>query len=161
MTKRLLALLFLTAAAFSLNSLTAHAQASADVDAYVALLRSDLRTKKAVLIREQLPLTDAEANAFWPIYKRYETEVMALNDAKIALIKDYAQNFEGMTNAKATELAARTLDLDDKRQGLRKKFYQEFARVLNGKAAARLMQLDRRIDLLVDLQIASELPLLK
>lgn len=161
MTKRVVVMMFLIAAMFGVNSLTAHAQASADLNAYAELLRSDLRAKKAILIREQLPLTDAEANAFWPIYKRYETEVMALNDAKLALIKDYAQNFETMTNAKATQLADRALDLDDKRQGLRKKFYQEFVKVLNGKAAALLVQLDRRIDLLMDLQIASEVPLLK
>lgn len=161
MCKRLFAVLFLVAATFGLNSLTAHAQSSGDIDAYVALLRSDLRTKKAVLIREELPLTDAEANAFWPIYKRYETEVTALNDAKLTLIKDYAQNFDNMTNAKAAELANRALDLDEKRQVLRRKFYQEFAKALSGKAAARLVQLDRRIDLLMDLQIAAELPLLK
>jgi hypothetical protein len=108
----------------------AQAPSEADkVDAYVELLRSDLRTKKAIIIREQLMLTKTEADAFWPIYQRYETALLALNDEKIALIKDYAEHYQTMTNAKAKELTNRALDLDDKRQLQRKKFYQEFAKV--------------------------------
>lgn len=161
MTKRLIMMVFLIAAVFGMSNLTICAQGSSDLDAYVQLLRSDLRTKKAVLIREQLPLSETEAEAFWPIYKRYESTVTELNDAKLVLIKDYAQNYEGMTNIKAKELANRALELDEKRQAIRKKFYDEFAKVLNAKAAARFVQVDRRIDLLMDLQIASEVPLLK
>ena len=86
---------------------------------------------------------------------------MALNNAKIALMKDYAKHYEAMTGAKARDLTIRSLDLDEKRQILRKKFYQEFDQVLNAKSAAQFVQFDRRIDLLIDLQIAAELLMIK
>lgn len=154
--------MFLLAGTVTFASMTVRAQAASEadkVDANVELLRSDLCTKKALVIIEQLALTRIEADAFWPIYKRYEMVHSALNEAKIELIKDYAENYGTMTNTKAKELANRTLDLDDKRDLLRKKFYQEFERVLNRKAAAQFVQLDRGFEQVMDLQIASEVPL--
>jgi len=163
MIKRVLAILFLLTSTIGFTAVVARAQAAsdADVNAYVELLRSDLRTRKAILIGEQLTLTNSESNSFWPIYKRYEMALMALNNAKIALMKDYAEHYGAMTGAKARDLTIRSLDLDEKRQMLRKKFYQEFDQVLNAKSAAQFVQFDRRIDLLIDLQIAAELLMIK
>jgi hypothetical protein len=97
------------------------------------------------------------------VYKRYEAELIALNDLKLSLIKDYAAgyNSNSMTDAKARELTDRALDLDGRKHALRKKYVTEFQKVLPAKTAAQFYQLDRRIDLLVDLQIAAEVPMLK
>ena len=122
---------------------------------YLELHTSDLPAAKAETVVAALTLTEREARAFFPLYKRYNEVIMALNKAKLALIRDYEASCESMTSAKAKELLDRSLDLDEKRQLLRKKFYQQFTRVLNAKAAADLIQLDRRLDLLMDLQIAS------
>jgi hypothetical protein len=161
MATRALATLILILVWFSAAELTASAQSKENLQADLNLLQSDLRTQKALIIREQLPLAQSEADAFWRLYNRYEMTVMALNTARIALMRDYSIALETMTTEKARLLTARGLDLDEKRRLIRKKFYWEFAKVLNGKSSARFEQLDRRLDLLMDLQIASELPLPK
>jgi Spy/CpxP family protein refolding chaperone len=164
MMNRAIVMTLVLTALMSLTALVGHAQEPSDnnkVDAYLELLRSDLRTKKAIIIKEQLTLSQPEADAFWPIYKRYETATMTLNDEKVALIKDYAQNYQNLSDAKARALANKMLDLDDKRQVIRRKFYQEFEKALSGKSAAQFAQIDRRIDLLMDLQIAGEVPMIK
>lgn len=129
-------------------------------EAYLELLRSDLRTQKVALVTEAMELTDAQSEVFWPIFRKYDAELAALNDQRIALIKDYAQNFDKMTDAKADELTKQVFSLLGKRLKLQEEYYQQFSKALNPVLAARFMQVERQINALVDLQIASELPLI-
>lgn len=150
--------------AFFFGMIAARAQAPSyieNVEGYTALLGTDLSTQKANIIRMQLPLTKVESELFWPLYKRYDNVIQALNAARVALMKDYAAHYETITPAQAKELADRAIDLDEKRMLVRKKFYKEFNKALNGKAAARFQQLDWSFELLIDLQIASNHALVK
>src|SRR3990172_1846486 len=74
------------------------------VDQEVALLRSDIQKDKVNLITLNMDFTADEAARFWPVLKRYEEELMKIGDQRVALMKDYAQNFENMTDEKAKEL---------------------------------------------------------
>ena len=161
--KKLATVMFLLAGMTAFTAASARAQTSgqdAKLDKYMELARTDLRTTKAAIINEQLPLTKEQGAAFWPVYKRYEGELLALNDLKLALIKDYAASYNSMTDAKAGELTNKALDLEGRKDALRRKYIKEFQKVLPAKTAAQFYQLDRRIDLLVDLQIAAELPII-
>ena len=130
-------------------------------EAYIELLRSDVKTKKVAIITEVIQFTDEEANAFWPIYREYDLELAKIGDARIALIKDYAQHYETMTDEKAKELVQMALKLEGKRTKLKRKYFKRFDRVLSSKTVAKFFQLENQINLLIDLQIASELPLIK
>jgi hypothetical protein len=130
-------------------------------EAYLELLRSDLRTQKVALVTEAMELTDAQSEVFWPIFRKYDAELATLNDQRIALIKDYAQNFDKMTDAKADELTKKVFSLLEKRLKLQEDYYLQFTEALGSIVAARFMQAERQINALVDLQIASELPLIK
>ena len=155
--------LMLTIALFS-GAITTYAQVPSyieNVDGYTGLRRTDLSTQKANIIRMQLPLTKVESELFWRLYKRYDNVLQALNAARVTLMKDYAAHYDTITTAKAKELADRAIDLDEKRMLVRKKFYKEFSKALNGKAAARFQQLDWSFELLVDLKIASDHALVK
>ncbi|NIS81997.1 MAG: hypothetical protein GTO14_17720 [Anaerolineales bacterium] len=130
-------------------------------DAYIELLRSDLRTEKVGIITQVMQFTAEEADAFWPVYREYELELTKLGDVRIGLIKDYVQHYETMTDAKARELVKKVLDLERKRTSLKKKYFNRFDRVLPSKTVAKFFQLENQILLLMDLQIASELPFIK
>jgi hypothetical protein len=130
-------------------------------DAYIELLRSDVKTKKVAIITEAMQFTNEEAKAFWPVYREYEFELTKIGDGRLELIKDYAQNYETMTDEKAKELVDRALKLEGKRTKLKKKYFKKFDKVLSSKTAAKFFQLENQINLLIDLQIASELPLIK
>ena len=130
-------------------------------DAYIELLRSDVKTKKVAIITEVMHFTNEEANAFWPMYREYEFELTKIGDGRLELIKDYAQNYETMTDEKAKELVDRALRLEGKRTKLKKKYFKKFDKVLPSKTVAKFFQLENQINLLIDLQIASELPLIK
>jgi hypothetical protein len=141
---------------FVLAGTVAYAQ-----EAYIELLRSDVKTKKVAIITKVMQFTDEEANAFWPMYREYEFELAKIGDEKLELIKDYAQNYETMTDEKAEELIRGVFKLEGKRTKLKKKYFRKFDRVLPAKTVAKFFQLENQILLLIDLQIASNLPLIK
>ena len=130
-------------------------------DDFIELLRQDLKTQKVAVITETMNFTEAESNAFWPVYREYDFEATKLADERLAIIKDYAANFENMTDVKAKELIERSMKNQENRLKLRKKYFKEFLKVLPAIKAARFAQVDNQIGLLLDLQIASELPLVE
>ena len=109
----------------------AHAQATGpaaaadtrevNLRAYVELLRSDLRAQKVAIITEVMQFTEAEDAKFWPVYREYEAELAKINDDRIALIKEYAANYDTLTDATADRLAQRALDLEARRHALKVK----------------------------------------
>jgi hypothetical protein len=125
------------------------------------LLRSDIRTKKMTLIAERMEFTGKEADAFWPIYRKYDVELAAINDKKIALLKEYLQSHKTLDDAKAKEIAQGVFDVDQRTLDLRKKYFEELSGAVSPKTAARFLQIERRIQQLVDVQIASQFPVIK
>lgn len=133
----------------------------ANLGAYVELLRSDIRTQKVAVITEMMQFTDAEDKAFWPVYREYETELAALNDERLAMIVEYAKGYEQMTDALADTLVAKGLDLNARRNALQAKYYDRFKSVISAVKAARFVQVEHQLLLLLDLQIAASLPVIE
>ena len=132
-----------------------------NTQAYIQLLRQDVQAKREAIIREGMQLDEKQGAAFWPIYKDYAAEQKKLGDQKLAIIQDYAKNYLTMNNDKADQLAQRVLALDEKRQELRRKYYEKFRQALSPIIAARFTQVENQIEMLVDLQIASSLPIIE
>ena len=132
-----------------------------NLHAYAELLRSDLRSQKVAIITEVMQFTEAEDTKFWPVYREYETELAKLNDQRVALIKEYAANYGKVTDPIADRLARSVLDLEGQRHALKTKYYDRFKSALSPTTAARFLQVENQILLLLDLQIAASLPILQ
>lgn len=130
-------------------------------DQDLKLLRQDLRTKRKQLIAANLTLTDTEATKFWPVYDQYVTELIAVNNQKFDLIQEYADNWGKMTNEQSLLLTRNWLDMDIAIAQLRQKYVPMVAKVLDGKKTATFFQLDRRIAMMMDLQVSSQMPLVQ
>jgi hypothetical protein len=131
-----------------------------NLDAYVEVLRSDVRASKTALVTQALQLTDSESAAFWPIYREYDNELAKTFDKRFALIKDYAAGYGSIDETKADQLADRLLKIEEERIKLRRQYFQKIKKAIHARKAARWLQVENRVGLLIDLQIASELPLL-
>jgi len=128
---------------------------------YIELLRSDLNTQKRQIVNETMQLDDKQARIFWPIYNQYEADLDKLGNEKLAIIQEYATNFLTMTNEKADELAQQVMALDDQKMALRRKYYDLMKKSLPAILVVRFFQVENQIQLLVDLQIASNLPIIE
>jgi hypothetical protein len=136
-------------------------QSDSASDQYIELLRKDVRSLKKQVIAANLDLTDKEAEKFWPIYDQYTVELVKINDTKVALIKDYAQNYSSMTDEQAEAYVKGRAAVDESVNRLRLRYFPIFHRVLTGKTAATFFQIEWRISLMIDLQLASQMPLIQ
>ncbi len=126
---------------------------------YIELARSDFKTKKVGVITEAMQFTPEEAELFWPIYRDYDYEYTKIGDQEIALIKEYADNFETLTDEKTMELMAKSFEIDGQLLDLQETYFKKISEALNPQLAARFMQIESQIQNFVQLSIASQIPL--
>ena len=134
-------------------------QVESDED--IKLFRKDVRSLKKQIIAANMDLTDAEAQQFWPIFDRYTAELAAIYDKKFALLKDYAENSDTLTDEQAESYIQGRAEVEQSIAQLRLKYFPIFRKVLSGKVTAFFFQLDWRLALVVDVQLASETPVIE
>lgn len=122
------------------------------------LMRSDIRTKKGAMIADRMKFTDQEAAAFWPVYRQYEADLAAINDKKVTIMKDYISRHQSLNDAQAKQLVEDVFDVDRRTLELRQKCFGALEKTLSAKTIVRWLQLERRLQLLVDAQISQNLP---
>lgn len=142
--------LFLTTSAFAQN-----------VDDFIQLLKSDVQSNKIAIITEVMNFTDQQSEKFWPIYNEFSNELSKLSDKRVANIKDFAANYDSLTADKANELIENSFEYQKDRLDLNEDYYGTFAEALGPIVAAKFMQLEHQIQLIIDLSINSNLPLAK
>jgi len=128
-------------------------------DEDIALLRQDLRARKMQVIGQNMSLSDTEGQKFWPIYNHYVKDLQGVNDQKYALLKQYAEMWETMSDQDALIYVRNWLEADGQAQALRLKYVPVVSQVLPGRKAATFFQLDRRLNMIIDLQLFSQIPL--
>ena len=128
-------------------------------DEDIALLRKDVRAMKMEVIGQNMSLSDTEAQKFWPIYKHYADDLHDLNNSKYALLKQYAETWSSMSDQDALIYVRHWMEVDAAAQALRLKYVPSVTQALPGKKAATFFQLDRRLSMIVDLQLFSQIPL--
>jgi len=136
------------------------AQASNNVsDRDIEMLRTDLRAQRKEITAQNMTLTADEATKFWPIFDQYRHEAIKPNDECWALIKDYAANYNTMTDAQAQDYMKRATAVDQQLLELRMKYVPVFEKVISSKKTALWYQIDRHIDLLINLQLSAAIPM--
>jgi len=129
--------------------------------AYMELLRTDVRKQKTDIMGQVMQFDTDEAAKFWPIYNAYDAELKLTGEQKLAMIKKYSDNYENMTDAIADELVRDAAQIDRQRFDLKVKYYGQVKEALGSITAARFIQVENQLLMLIDLQIASSLPVIR
>ncbi|HTC41843.1 MAG TPA: hypothetical protein VK703_09735 [Candidatus Acidoferrales bacterium] len=129
-----------------------------NMDAYIKLLRKDVRSQKSEVMSEVMQLDPDQAAKFWPIYRDYDAELSKVNDLRIANIKEYADSYNQMTDAKADELIHSAMAYQKQRAERLAKYYERMKQETGAVTAARFVQVEYQMLLIIDLQILSSLP---
>ena len=127
----------------------------------VEIMRKDIRSMRKQLVAANLNLTADQATKFWPVYDQYINELVAINNTKYDLLKEYFNSYGDITDAQADSMSTRLLQLDVNVAQLRQKYQANFRAVLPAKTAATFFQIDRRIQMMIDLQLAAQIPLVQ
>jgi len=126
---------------------------------YIELLRSNVRQEKDEIMGDIMQLSTSDAAKFWPVYNEYDAELTKLNDLRVENIKEYSRTYTALTDAKADELIKRALAYQKQRGELLDKYYERMKLSLGAVTAARFLQIEHQLLLIMDLQIASSLPI--
>ncbi len=128
-------------------------------DQDIEMLRADLRSQRKQIMAQNMTLTADEATKFWPIFDQYRKEAIKPNDQRWAVIKDYATNYDSMTDAQAQEYIRKETEVDQQLLALRMKYVPVFEKAISPKKTALWYQIDRRIDVLINLQFSALIPM--
>jgi hypothetical protein len=133
------------------------------LDAYVGAMRADFADGKVGIINGVMELTPEESKVFWPIYREYESELFETGDKRIDLIRRFfaAQSSGQLPDAAASELGDSYFALEQEQLDLRRKYHDIIAEELSPTRAAQFTQIEHRVATIVDLAIASEMPLIE
>jgi len=162
MTKTIFSGFVLILAVMTINS-NAFAQVETDqgiqIEKDLELLRRDLRAEKKQILALNVSLTPDEATKFWPVYDQYAAEMAKHYSEFYAIIKEYAAKQKTLTDADAISMIKRWSTIQVELAQTRLKFVPLVEKVISGKKAALFFQIDRRLYALMDLQTASQVPL--
>ncbi len=128
----------------------------------IELTRSLIQTERQAITAKNLELTEAEAEEFWPAFRAYRGELTKLGDRALAMIKSYAEayNADSMTDAKADALIKEYLSIEEAELKLKKRWWKKFRKILSARKAARYFQLENKLDAVVDVDLADQIPLI-
>ena len=132
-----------------------------NIDAYVNLLREDVQKQKVAITSQLMQLSPEQAAIFWPIYNEYAKELSALGDLRLRAIKEYAANYSSLSDEKATELAKMRFEYEERLLAVKKKYFEKLSKALTLKLAARFFQIENQLLDVIDLQVASNLPVIQ
>ena len=156
-----IALLCAATTAVAQDAPNAEQNREVNLKAYVDLMRKDLKKEKVAILTEIMALGPEDAAKFWPVYNEYDKELTKLADERIAFIRMYGENYGSLTDGKVTQIANGLLDVQGRRNVLAKKYFQRMSQTLNPKLAARFLQVEHQLLLILDLQISASLPVVE
>lgn len=131
----------------------------AQVQHEIALTRAEIQTERQALVAENLPLTEEQATAFWPMYRTYREEMAKLGDRLVAVIEDYAKNYETMTDPQSSAMIKEFLKIQKEEIAIKTSWVPKFEKILPAKTVARFYQIENKLDLIVRTSVAAEIPL--
>ena len=131
------------------------------IAAIIDMIRSDVSTQKKSVVNRVMQLSEADAKVFWPIYEQYQMESSRIGNETAAMIKEYVEGFETMTDSKAQSLMTRNFDLRKRALALRFKYYEMVSKTLSPIKAAKFMQIDNQLVTMLELQLTSNLPFIR
>jgi len=140
----------------------AAARQSDPIYAYVDQARADLSKGKVDLINEVMQLSPAESAKFWPIYRNYEKELATLGDQRVEMTKTFVRAFSDKTlnDQTAGTLSDQWFKFENQRLDLLQKYYKRIADEVSPVRAAQFVQIENRVGMVVDISLASQLPLI-
>ncbi len=128
-------------------------------DTYLELLKSDIKNKKKTVVAVAMNLNELQEEKFWPVYNEFEAEWDKLTNVRVGIIKEYAANIETLTDEVADDLVQKSYDLEEDKLDVEKKYYEKVKDQLGAKQAGKFIQVVSRLNMLINIQIAAELPL--
>ena len=156
-------LLLLAVSALSVGATNLSAQEPATIEIPPELmdaLQQDIATLHQDVMQQSIQLEPGQAGAFWEIYDDYLDEVRALTAERTELLRDFALAYDTMSDDQARAMGRRALEFERRRHEAVEEYFVRIGDDVGGRAAGQFLQIEHRIQMLKDLRLAIEIPLI-
>ena len=125
----------------------------------IELTRTYIEANRQTIVAAAMELSDEESKVFWPVYKAYRKDVQPINDRFIKILDNYADNYENLADAMAAEMMIEYIDIEEDRLILKKLALEELIGILPMSKVARFFQIENKMDAVIKVDLAAEIPL--
>ena len=123
--------------------------------------RTDMQAKRSDVMAKNLTLSADQAAKFWPLFEQFQKEQNAIIDGQLQAIQKFADGFDQLSDADSVAYVNAVLTRDKKMNELHGKWLAKFQTVVPAKTAARVIQIDRRLGQIAQVQLSSRIPLVR
>jgi hypothetical protein len=141
--------------------LMAQQSMSVQTQRQINISRKLINDKRNTALAFNMKFTQEEKENFWPLYREYREAMGAVGDKRLAMIVDYADHINSMTESKAKQLLDRSFAVEKESIKARQKYVRKFRKILPQTKVVRLMQIESRMDTQVDMKLAEGIPLME
>ena len=138
-----------------------NAPAQLEDDRAVELTRSAIQAERQSILAANLELDEEESAVFWPLYREYRDALESAVSTRIDLLNQYFASYETLTDKEALALLDRHIAWEHDILKIRTTYAKKMRKVVPGKTVARFFQIENKMDLIVEYELAGEIPLIK
>ena len=140
-------------------TLIAAPAAPQDVAQSLELNREVVDSQKRVIVAGSLPLSDEEADAFWPLFDEFQKELKRIDRRSDRLISEYSAEYATLAGARARGMIDEALSIEEDRVRLKRRWLKRMEPVLPPRMLARYFQLENKFQAVVAADLARQIPL--
>lgn len=127
----------------------------------VQLTRSAIQTERQAVLAANLELDEKEKVVFWPLYDEYRNALASAIDTRVKLLNEYFASYETLTDKEATALLEKHFAWEKEVLKVRSAYAKKMSKSLPGKTVAKFFQIENKMDIIVEYELAGEVPLIK
>ena len=123
--------------------------------------RAAMESERRKIVAAALDLTPEEHQKFWPLYQEYRDAMGKVAEKGMKVIFGYAEayNAGSLQNDKAKALLAEWMSYEENRLKTRQANMTKFMGALPANKVFRYFQIENKLDAIVTMDIASQVPL--
>ena len=140
-------------------SMVGASAAAAQTRSEIEVIRQELRTDRQAVVAKNMKMSEAQATAFWPLYREYQAEITVLGDRYVKLLESYGKKYTTMKDADADAMLKEFLDLKDAKLKVQSSYVSKFKKVIPATLVARYYQIENKIDAIINMELAAGVPL--
>ena len=149
-------LVLLTAAVLAGFASDAFAQQERDE---IELMLAQIRTNRQAIVTENLALTAAESEVFWPLYRQFQNDRALMVDRTMKMLTEFRDNFDVLSEEQAKALVDEYFKIQKEELRLNEKYLREFRKILSQKKTLRYFQIENKLDAIIDYDLSQVIPL--
>ena len=127
----------------------------------INIQRKVINDQRNTAIAFNMSFTQKEKEKFWPVYREFRAAMGKVGDKRVAVIVEYAEHINSMSQARAKQLLDRSFAVEKETIKVKERYVRKFRKFLPDTKVVRLMQVENRMDSMIDLKLAEGIPLME